>query len=65
MITLTRKQQIIMSHLAGMSNRQIASKMHISTAKKSCELTGSACIFSAVMLHLHHEKILRIAAKKS
>lgn len=30
MITLTRKQQIIMSHLAGMSNRQIASKMHIS-----------------------------------
>lgn len=30
MITLTRKQQIIMSHLAGTSNRQIASKMHIS-----------------------------------
>ena len=30
MITLTRKQQIIMSHLAGVSNRQIASKMHIS-----------------------------------
>ena len=30
MITLTRKQQIIMSHLAGISNRQIASKMHMS-----------------------------------
>lgn len=30
MITLTRKQQIIMNHLTGMSNRQIASKMHIS-----------------------------------
>ncbi len=30
MITLTRKQQIIMNHLEGMSNRQIASKLHIS-----------------------------------
>ena len=30
MITLTRKQQIIMSHLGGISNRQIASKMHMS-----------------------------------
>lgn len=30
MITLTRKQQIIMSHLAGTSNRQIAAKLHIS-----------------------------------
>lgn len=30
MISLNRKQQIIMDHLAGVSNRQIAAKMHIS-----------------------------------